>query len=113
MPQTPKAPGQAAFESYNAAGDNPGLTWDKKPVPTWPDLSDDVRAKWAAAEKAAGRVRLEAFPPIATLHDPILLNAFARAQKRYSTECILHNAPLPTPIFLECFEDELSKLPPR
>lgn len=48
-----KAPGQTAFEAYNNAGANPGLTWDKKPVPTWENLSDDVRTKWAAAERAA------------------------------------------------------------
>ena len=47
-----KAPGQVAFEAYNNAGANPGLTWDKKPVPAWENLSDDVRAKWAAAELA-------------------------------------------------------------
>jgi hypothetical protein len=47
--ETNKTPGQVAFEAYNAAGTNPGLTWDKKPVPTWENLSDDVRAKWEAA----------------------------------------------------------------
>lgn len=37
------------FETYNAAGANPGKTFDGRPVPSWPELSDDVRAKWIAA----------------------------------------------------------------
>ena len=45
-------PGRIAFEAYNNAGANPGLTWDKKPVPAWENLSDDVREKWNAAYSA-------------------------------------------------------------
>lgn len=52
-----KSLGQIAFEAYNNAGANPGLTWDKKPVPTWENLSDDVRTKW---ESAAVAVTFEA-----------------------------------------------------
>lgn len=104
-----KAPGQESFEAYNAAGDNPGRTYDDKPVPTWENLSDDVRAKWAAAEKAAGCLRLDQFQPVAHVTDDVVLAAFARAQVRYSNECLMHNAPLSTRVLLECFEDELQK----
>ncbi len=44
-----KTLGQAAFEAYNAAGENPGKTHDGKDVPEWNDLGDNVRAKWEAA----------------------------------------------------------------
>jgi hypothetical protein len=43
------------FNAYNAAGANPGKTWDGKPVPTWAGLNDDVRAKWVAAAEESGR----------------------------------------------------------
>ena len=61
------SPGQIAFEAYNNAGANPGLTWDKKPVPAWENLSDDVRAKWAAAELA-----------VIAEHESSIANALAR-----------------------------------
>lgn len=48
-----KQPGQTSFEAYNTAGANPGKTYDDKPIPAWENLSDDVRTKWAAAERAA------------------------------------------------------------
>lgn len=38
-----------AFDAYNAAGANPGKTFDGRPVPTWEGLNDDVREKWCAA----------------------------------------------------------------
>jgi hypothetical protein len=47
-----KTLGQLAFEAYNAAGANPGKTFDGRPVPTWIDLNDDVRAKWEEAANA-------------------------------------------------------------
>ena len=105
-----KSPGQTSFESYNTAGGNPGLTWDKKPVPVWENLSDDVRAKWAAAEKAAGRLRLEQFPPTAHIEDSYVLGAFKRARARHNEACYIESAPLPTRLLLECFEDELKQL---
>lgn len=40
------------FDAYNAAGPNPGKTWDGKDVPAWPDLGDAVRTKWLAAARA-------------------------------------------------------------
>ena len=106
-----KAPGQTSFEAYNEAGANPGKTYDGKPVPTWENLSDDVRAKWAAAEKAAERVRMEQFPPVAHLAVDTTEAAFHRALVRYEAECIMQSAPFPTRILLECFEDELQNLP--
>lgn len=106
----PKEPGQRSFEAYNSAGANPGKTLDDKDVPEWRDLSDDVRAKWAASELAAGRLRLEQFPPVAHVFDDVVLDALRRAQSRYGDECFLHNAPLPTRVLLECFEDELRRL---
>jgi len=105
-----KQPGQTSFESYNAAGIHPGKTHDGKPVPTWENLSDDVRAKWAVAERAAGRLCLEQFAPVAMMPGADVVGAFQRAQVRYSGECAMHNAPLPTRILLECFEDELQRL---
>jgi hypothetical protein len=111
--KSPLAPGQASFEAYNSHGPRAGLTHDGKPVPAWPDLSDDVRAKWAAAEKAAGKARLEQFPPIAHVDVDSSQAAFRRALVRYEAECIMQSAPFPTRILLECFEDELSKLPSR
>lgn len=41
-----------AFNAYNAAGPNPGKTWDGKDVPAWQDCGDQVRAKWRAAARA-------------------------------------------------------------
>jgi len=57
----PKSLGQIAFEAYNGAGANKGLTYDGKPVPAWPDLSEDVRAKWEAAAAAVRRPAKDAF----------------------------------------------------
>jgi hypothetical protein len=103
-----KVPGQQSFEAYNNAGANPGTAWDGKDVPLWNDLPDNVQAKWAAAEKAAGRLRLAEFPG----HDlgrEQVADAFARAHERYERECVAHNAPLQMRVLLECFEDELIK----
>ena len=104
-----KTPGQESFEAYNAAGANPGKTHDDKDVPAWDNLSIDVRAKWAAAEKAAGRARLDSFPSLASVAAFAVEEAFAAALKRYDDECIMHNACLTTRVLLECFADELSK----
>ncbi|HND53209.1 MAG TPA: hypothetical protein PLV92_12455 [Pirellulaceae bacterium] len=41
-----------AFDAYNAAGANPGKTFDGRPVPAWEHLNDDVREKWCAAVAA-------------------------------------------------------------
>jgi hypothetical protein len=106
----PKESGQRSFEAYNNAGANPGKTWDGKDVPEWRNLSDDVRAKWAASELAAGRLRLEQFPPVAHTATEKVREVFDRAQGRYDDECLTHSAPLPTRILLECFEDELRRL---
>lgn len=102
-----KSPGKTAFDAYNNAGGCPGLTWDKKPVPTWENLTDDVRDKWVAGEKMAGRARLDAFglPPRGDM-----VEAFARALIRYDTECAANNSELSLRILLECFEDELQKM---
>lgn len=40
---------ERAFNAYNDAGPNPWKTWDGKDVPRWPDLNEQVRAKWRAA----------------------------------------------------------------
>jgi hypothetical protein len=41
------------FEAYNAAGPNPGKTFDGRDVPSWEQLAgpsgDQVRGKWRAA----------------------------------------------------------------
>lgn len=41
-----------AFDAYNAAGANPNKTFDGRAVPSWENLNDDVREKWAAAIEA-------------------------------------------------------------
>lgn len=43
------------FNAYNAQGPNPWKTWDGKDVPKWPELSDQVRAKWIAAAEESKR----------------------------------------------------------
>lgn len=43
--------GRIAFDAYNAAGADPGKTWNGQPVPARADLNDDVRAKWEAAAR--------------------------------------------------------------
>ena len=104
-----KAPGQQTFEAYNDAGANPSKTHDGKAVPAWDALTDDVRAKWAAAEKAAGRARLDSFPSLASVAVFAVEEAFLAALKRYDDECIMHNGRLTTRVLLECFADELGK----
>jgi hypothetical protein len=106
----PKSPGQASFEAYNSHGANPGKTYDGKPVPTWKNLSDDVRAKWAAAELAAGRLRLGQFPPTAHIEDSHVFDAFKRARAHHNEACATESAPLSTRLLLEGFEDELRQL---
>lgn len=38
----------ALFNAYNDQGPNPWQTFDGRPVPKWPELTDQVRAKWRA-----------------------------------------------------------------
>ena len=45
--------GQQCFTAYNDAGPNPWKTHDGRDVPTWDQLNDQVRGKWAAAAKKA------------------------------------------------------------
>jgi hypothetical protein len=45
--------GEALFNAYNDQGPNPWKTFDGRDVPRWPDLSDQVRAKWRAVARAA------------------------------------------------------------
>lgn len=101
-------PGQTSFEAYNAAGANPGKTYDSKPVPLWHDLTDDVRAKWAAAELAAGKRRLDAIGR----QIPELASCIEVALYRFELECAAHNGPLSLRVFVECLEDELKKVSP-
>ncbi len=54
--------GRIAFEAYNAAGANPGKTFDGREVPTWEALTDDVREKWQAGAS-------ECFKRLATAAD--------------------------------------------
>lgn len=39
---------QRLFDVYNEQGPNPWKTFDGRPVPRWPELNDQVRAKWRA-----------------------------------------------------------------
>lgn len=41
------------FEAYNDEGPNPWKTFDGRQVPYWPELSDQVRAKWRASARKA------------------------------------------------------------
>lgn len=36
------------FDAYNAAGPNPGKTWDGKDVPPFDACGEQVQAKWCA-----------------------------------------------------------------
>ena len=106
-----KGPGQDLFETYNAAGANPGKDWRGDPVPEWKDLTDDVRTKWAAVEDRAKKVAFATFGNVAlgeSLPDETP-EAFARAWQRYQNECIANNAPLPANVLLNCFDSELRK----
>lgn len=44
---------EALFIAYNAQEPNPWQTFDGRPVPTWTELSDQVRGKWIAAASRA------------------------------------------------------------
>lgn len=105
-----KAPGQTTSDAYNSHGPNAGKTFDGRDIPPWNEFALITQERWAAAEKAAGRLRLDQFPPVAHIADDVVAAAFARAQSRYSTECAMHSAPLSTRLLLECFEDELRQL---
>ncbi len=102
-----KADGQTSFEAYNAHGPNAGKTFDGRDVPPWSELALITQERWAAAETAAGRKRLDAFglPPRGDMAE-----AFNRALIRYDRECIAHNCELTLRVLLECFEDELQKM---
>jgi hypothetical protein len=41
------------FAAYNAAGPNPGKTWNGKDVPPWEKCGEQVQTKWTAAAEAA------------------------------------------------------------
>ena len=41
------------FIAYNEHGPNPWRTFDGRDVPVWPNLTDEVRAKWVAAAERA------------------------------------------------------------
>jgi hypothetical protein len=44
---------QEMFQAYNDQGPNPWKTFDGRDVPRWPELSEQVQAKWrASAHKA-------------------------------------------------------------
>jgi hypothetical protein len=43
--------GRVAFDAYTAK--KGGVTYDKKPIPPWSDVGDEVRAAWEVAAKAA------------------------------------------------------------
>jgi hypothetical protein len=105
-----KAPGQTTSDAYNSHGPNAGKTFDGRDIPPWNEFALITQERWAASEKAAGRLRLDQFPPVAHIADDAVRDAFVRAQVRYSNECGMHNAPLSTRVLLECFEDELQKL---
>lgn len=57
------------FAAYNAAGPNPGKTWNGQDVPPWENCGELVQAKWTAAAieaaRALGWVALDAsaYPP--------------------------------------------------
>lgn len=46
------------FNAYNDQPPNPWQTFDGRPVPRWPDLSDQVREKWMAAAMSAKELLL-------------------------------------------------------
>lgn len=47
---------QRIFRAYNDQGPNPWKTFDGRNIPTWDEISDQVRAKWIAAARCAREV---------------------------------------------------------
>jgi hypothetical protein len=58
------------FEAYNAAGPNPGKTFDGRDVPKWEQLTgpagEQVRGKWRAAAVEAVALITEGCPACTT-----------------------------------------------
>ena len=50
---------QKIFRAYNDQGPNPWQTFDGRSVPTWDEISDQVRGKWIAAARKAREVFAE------------------------------------------------------
>lgn len=49
-----------AFDAYNVQAG--GLTWDKKPIPPWPETGEKVQANWRAAiARVLGEIDLSRF----------------------------------------------------
>ena len=48
----PKTRAEALFNVYNEQGPNPWKTFDGRDVPRWPEISEQVRAKWSAVAAA-------------------------------------------------------------
>jgi hypothetical protein len=42
--------GERAYSGY--ARERRGMTYDKRPMPPWDDLGDEIRAAWEAAARA-------------------------------------------------------------
>lgn len=45
-----------AFRTYNDQGPNPWKTFDGRSVPTWDEISEQVKSKWLASAIAVRRV---------------------------------------------------------
>lgn len=58
------------FEAYNAAGPNPGKTFDGRDVPKWEQLEghagEQVRGKWKAAALEATKLIADNCPTCST-----------------------------------------------
>lgn len=106
MSNQPRTLGQIAFEAYNGAGKAPGFTYDGEPVPTWENLSEDVRAKWEAGAQATGAAFLAAFQDVQG--DGHVQFAYGRAVWHFETACATNSAPLTARLFLTFMLQELA-----
>ena len=97
--------GQDEFGVYNNAGKNPGKDWKGDPVPDWTNLTDDVRAKWAAVARYARRTLLD----VIAADKARIQGALDRALTRYDSLCYTHNGRLGADVLLDLFTEELGK----
>lgn len=108
-----KEPGQFNFDVYNASGKNPGKTHDGKPVPSWENLTDDVREKWREAEEASGRLALDNIP-VNQATEAQIDEAITHAKRDFAVHvrrvALTHNCAAPSQLFLQAFDKKLREL---
>lgn len=68
------------FNAYNAAGPNPGKTYDGRDVPPWEECGPQVQTKWLAAA-----VESMAAPPV----DPKPTQEYREGSEQSATRCLV------------------------